>query len=150
MCGVTVRPMKAEDVPVLAVLERENFSDPWSEASFEAELANPHGITLTAETAAGIAGYLNAFLVGGNLHINTFCVDEGQRGKGIASMLMERLLEKAVSEGAEDATLEVREGNAPALALYRKYGFVPVGVRKRFYREPEENAVLMKKEFVYG
>ena len=150
MCGVTVRAMVAEDVPELAALERENFSDPWSEASFEAELKNPHGITLVAEADMETAGYLNAFLVGGNLHINTFCVAVEQRGKGIASALMEQLLEIAVSSGAEDATLEVREGNTPAQALYRKYGFIPVGVRKRFYREPEEDAVLMKKEFTYG
>ena len=149
MCGIVIRAMRAEDIPLLAAVERDNFSDPWSEASFEAELKNPYGITLVAETVTGISGYLNAFLVGENLHINTFCVVLAHRGNGIASALMERLLEKAVSEGAEDATLEVREGNIPAQALYRKYGFIPVGVRKRFYRKPEEDAVLMRKEFIH-
>ncbi len=150
MCEIVIREMRAEDIPILAAIERDNFSDPWSEASFEAELKNPYGITLVAETMTGVSGYLNAFLVGGNLHINTFCVVSAQRRKGVASALMERLLEKAVSEGVEDATLEVREENVSAQALYRKFGFVPVGIRKRFYREPEEDAVLMKKEFVDG
>lgn len=147
MCGITVRQIRAEDIAVVAALERKNFSEPWSNASFEAELKNRYGITLVAENKGVVCGYINAYLVCGNLHINTFCVAGEKRGNGIGTALLKTLFECASSPALEDATLEVRQGNKEARALYDKFGFVQVGIRKRFYKDPIEDAVLMKRSF---
>ncbi|MCI8501970.1 MAG: ribosomal protein S18-alanine N-acetyltransferase [Oscillospiraceae bacterium] len=146
MCGVRIRGLERADIPALALLERENFSDPWSASAFESELSNPYGVTLVAEREGEILGYLSSHLICENLHINTFCVREKDRGKGVASSLLAALLNLAASTGAESATLEARQSNTPALSLYQKFGFSPVGLRKRFYQAPAEDAVLMKKE----
>lgn len=144
--SVLIRRMEPDDIPVLAALERTSFSDPWSENAFRAEWDNPHGITLVAEQDGMIVGYLNAHHLFENVHINTFLVYSMCRRQGTGGRLLQTLLELAQNAGALELTLEVRQGNGAAIGLYRKHGFAPVGCRKRFYREPEEDAVLMKRE----
>lgn len=146
MSGVVVRPMAAKDIPALALLEQAVFSDPWGTAAFEAELANPGGITLVAEKDSAVLGYLNAHHATGNVHINTFNVHPDMRRKGTGTALLRELVRRAQRLSAEEITLEVRAGNRPAVALYEAFGFVSVGVRKNFYREPVEDAKILKKE----
>ncbi len=150
MRGIIIRQMIAADIPSLVKLERENFSDPWTALDFESEQTHSYGITLVAEDEGSPCGYLNAYHVCENVHINTFCVEKSHRRMGVASSLLNALFETVLSDGAEEVTLEVRAGNSPAIFLYEKFGFVPVGVRKRFYRKPEEDAVIMKKELRHG
>ena len=146
MKEIRIRPMEERDIPRLAELERASFSDPWSEESFREEEKAPFSLTLVAEKDEYPLGYLNAHLVAGSGHINTFCVDPEYRQSGIGSALLEELFRTAREKNVISITLEVREGNLPAIALYQKYGFETAGLRKRFYREPEEDALLMRKE----
>ena len=144
---ITLRRMNESDLPLLAQLERENFSDPWSKDAFREELDVPYSLTLVAEADGSVAGYLNAHIVYENIHINTFCVAAPFRKQGIGRKLLEETLGLAARSGAVEATLEVRAGNEAAQRLYRAAGFVPVGIRKGFYRVPTEDALILKKEF---
>ena len=146
MTGVVIRPMAEGDIPQVCALERNTFSEPWSENAFAEELGNPFGVTLAAEEGGRVIGYLNAHVVFESAHLNNLCVAPGARRKGVAFLLLETLCRLAGGRGAQSLTLEVRQSNAPACALYRKLGFEPVGVRRRFYTAPVEDAVLMKKE----
>ncbi|MGI5896702.1 MAG: ribosomal protein S18-alanine N-acetyltransferase [Oscillospiraceae bacterium] len=140
-----IRPMQRADIPALVSLEQGAFSDPWSAEAFAEELDNPHGITLVAEQN-GVAGYLNAHHVLENVHINTFCVAPQRRRQGTGFALLQWLTGYAEGVGALEITLEVRRGNEAAVSLYRKCGFAQVGLRKRFYRDPVEDALILKKE----
>ena len=142
---VLIRPMQPEDIPVLVSLEQSAFSDPWSEKAFPEELHNPYGIALVAEQD-GVAGYLKAHHVLENVHINTFCVAPQRRRQGIGLALLQWLIGYAEGMGALEITLEVRRGNEVAVSLYRKCGFAQVGLRKHFYRNPVEDALILKKE----
>jgi [ribosomal protein S18]-alanine N-acetyltransferase len=137
----TVRPMTTADVAVVADLERSAFSDPWPPAVFFEELALAGRVYVVAETMGRIAGYGGLMLVQGDAHVMTIAVAEAHRRSGEATRVLLALIEAALERGAASITLEVRASNAPAAALYRKFGFVPVGVRTRYYRD--EDAVIM-------
>lgn len=140
-----VREVKAENLPRLAEIERECIPKPWSISAFEAEFAAKGAVFLAAEDENGeICGFVTAFSVLDEVSVNNVAVTHSCRRKGIATLLMNALWDK-VSDFAAFVTLEVRESNAPATALYEKLGYKKVGVRKNFYSEPCENAVLMTK-----
>lgn len=141
----TIREVTAEDLPRLAEIERECIPKPWSIAAFEAEFAARGAVFLAAEDENGeICGFVTASSVLDEVSINNVAVTASCRRKGIATLLMNALWDK-VSDFAAFVTLEVRESNAPAAALYEKLGYKKVGVRKNFYSEPCENAILMTK-----
>lgn len=146
MCAITVRELRREDCKTLAALEAQTFSDPWSEQAFAEELDCGYSITLVAVRGEPVEGYLNAHHVFENVHINTFCVRPESRRTGVGRLLLQELVRRAKQLGGEEITLEVRTGNRAACALYASFGFRPVGVRKRFYHNPEEDALIMKKE----
>ena len=93
-----------------------------------------------------IAGYAGCFVVLENADMTNIAVDEEYRRQGIGDRLIELLSAKAADKGAESLFLEVRESNEPAKNLYAKNGFVKVGMRRNFYRKPDENAILMEKK----
>ena len=141
-------PMTREHLPVVAALERRCFpADPWSEALFQASLENPGAAVLLAQGEDGaVLGYavLSVVLDEGNL--DNIAVAPDARRRGVADALLGAL----TGFGREHLallTLEVRASNAPAIALYEKYGFVPVGRRKNYYDAPREDAVLMTLTF---
>lgn len=146
MCGITLRELCREDCKTLAALEAQTFSDPWSEQAFEEELGCEYSITLVAVRGERVEGYLNAHHVLENVHINTFCVRPESRRTGVGRLLLQELVCRAEQLGGEEITLEVRAGNRAACGFYTSSGFRTVGVRKRFYRMPEEDALIMKKE----
>lgn len=136
-----VRNMTENDVAAVALIEKECFSMPWSEQAFCEELENPYGITLVAEIDGEIAGFLNVRNVCGEIFVNNIAVTQKFRRKGIADSLLFEL-EK---NNFEFITLEVRESNLGAIRLYEKNGYEKVGVRKKFYEKPTEDAWLMTK-----
>ena len=149
---VLIEPMRRLDLPEVLAIEVASFALPWTEEMFENELARwDVSETLVARLADGgppppIAGYICVWVVGHELHINNVAVDPRWRRRGIAGALIEAALEHGRVRGARRAFLEVRASNMAAQALYRRFGFVPAGVRKRYYAQPIEDAVIMKRE----
>ena len=143
--GVLIMPMKKEDIPYLAELERENFSVAWSEKSFEEELENSNARFYTARLGGVLVGYIGAINVCGEVSICNIAVEENLRNRGIGGSLLRQIEEISKFERAEFITLEVRESNLTAKRLYEKNGYKEVGLRKGFYQKPKEDAVLMTK-----
>ncbi len=142
-----IRKMKGLDLEGVARLERLCFSQPWSRMTLAAELGSPGGVFLVAEEEGQITGYLGMQQVLGEGYIGNVAVDPQFRRRGVGSMLVEALIAYGQAHEMEFLTLEVRESNQPAISLYEKFGFQRVGKRPRFYRDPEEDALLMTHFF---
>jgi ribosomal-protein-alanine N-acetyltransferase len=136
--------MRADDLDAAHAIDAASFSSPWSRVNYEYEaLVNERALCWVAEAGGAVAGSLVAWLVVDELQIATISVAAGQRRQGIARGLMETALAEAAARGAVTATLEVRAGNAPALALYEAFGFKIVGSRPHYYPDNGEEALLM-------
>lgn len=142
---MTITAMKTEDIPEVTELEKQCFSQPWSGQVLEAELQNPNSIFLVARHDDRMAGYVGMHRVLDEGYLFNVAVDGDFRRHGVATALMDRLLDYASENRLGFLTLEVREGNTPAIALYKKLGFGEVGRRRQFYANPTEDAVLMTK-----
>lgn len=140
----TIRKMRSEDIPAVARLEKDTFTEPWSEQSFASELINPQATIVVCECDGNVVGFADMREICSECYINNVAVAEVFRSNGIGRALMEAL-HSACSQDAEFITLEVRESNSVAIDMYRKLGYIKVGVRKDFYRQPTENACLMTK-----
>ena len=132
----------------VAYIEKNNFSEPWPESEFSKTLQDDKYIYIVAADGERIAGYAGCFVVLENADITNIAVDEEYRRQGIGDRLIELLSLKAADKGAESLFLEVRESNEPAKSLYEKNGFAKVGMRRNFYRKPDENAILMEKKLI--
>lgn len=140
---VVIRPMRQEDCKAAGTLEKEIFSQPWSEQGFLDALARPENIFLVAEEAGEVCGYIGMYLSLDEGEITNVAVALSKRGVGIGGMLLEESLAEAKRRGVVQVVLEVRVSNQPAIHLYEKYGFVHCGVRKGFYDFPKEDAYIM-------
>jgi [ribosomal protein S18]-alanine N-acetyltransferase len=146
---VILRPMELTDLPQVESLDRDSFPTPWPENAFRYELTrNPHSVCWVAELPlAGkqtrIIGSIVVWLVVDEAHIASLAVDKAFRQHGIGSQLMAQALMLCLEGGARLAMLEVREGNLAAQKLYRKFGFEAVGIRKAYYQDTHEDAILM-------
>ncbi len=143
MSTIVVKAMKAEDLPYVCRIEAENFSMPWSENSFLESLEREDTLFLTAVCDGTVAGYVGCYCVCGSGEITNVAVDEKFRRRGVAKKLLEILFEEAKERSLYDVMLEVRQSNAPAIALYTSMGFQKEGIRKNFYEKPTEDAVIM-------
>ncbi len=136
-----VRPMVVADIEAVASLEERVFPEPWSARAFSEELAAEGRSYLVCEQSGQVVGYAGLLVVAEDAHVVTLGVDPDRQRRGLGTLLMLRLVEIALAAGAVNLTLEVRVGNEAAQALYRRFGFVPVGVRRRYYRV--EDALIM-------
>ncbi len=127
-------------------IEKECFSSPWSRESLEAELGNEYARFFVAVCDGTVIGYIGAFNVFGEVSLGNLAVKKEYRKAGVASALLNELEKTAKNENAEFITLEVRQSNTAAIRLYKKLGFSQSGLRKGFYQNPTEDAILMKKE----
>ncbi len=137
-----IRAMEMRDIEAVAILEAENFSEPWSANSFIEEIRKETSLYIVAyegETLVGICGLVTSFDEGEVLNVS---VTKEYRKQGIAYQMLQHLLNEGESKGIKHFTLEVREGNVPARTLYEKLGFVCEGIRPNFYRNPAENAAI--------
>lgn len=139
-----IRQMTQKDVAAVAALEAKSFSRPWSCAAFEKTLTDEKYIVLIAKAPEMLLGYCVLLCTGAEADVTNVCTAPQARKKGVATALMAALLEAGWARGVTDFFLEVREGNVPARALYTKLGFEEIGLRKNYYEEPKEHAVLMR------
>ncbi len=126
-------------------IENQCFSVPWSKNSVEEFLANPLSVCFVAVCDGTVAGYIGMYNICGNADITNVAVLPHFRRCGIASQLVDAVVEYCTKNNLNEIALEVRESNIPAASLYKKHGFVAVGIRKNYYTKPKENAVLMTK-----
>jgi len=146
--ALTVRPMGLADIPSVRSIDHLSFALPWPESSYQYELsANRVSHMLVAEAESGgtleVVGYIGFWLIVDEAHISTLAVHPDWRGQGIGRLLLRRGLNLAAESGAQLATLEVRRSNQAAIQLYREFGFSIVGRRPRYYRDNDEDALLM-------
>lgn len=143
MKGLRLASLKPEHIPQILEIEKRANTAPWSERSFQNELTHEHGVFLVAYSGAKIVGYAGMWLVVDEAHITTVAVDPDHQRRGIGRKLMIELLARAREAGMAGATLEVRAGNAAAIGLYEGLGFVRAAVRRRYYPDNKEDAVVM-------
>jgi ribosomal-protein-alanine N-acetyltransferase len=139
-----IRRAERADVPALTRIERRCFSDPWSEAGILESIQSETTFALVAENDGGELGYLMARLSGEEGEILNLAVLPEHRRQGVGRELLERGLALLIGRGVREAYLEVRESNLAARGLYMSYGFRPVGVRPHYYRNPAEDALVLR------
>jgi len=135
--------MKRDDTPKVMEIERECFPVPWHESAYLTELANRSAYYIVSTIDEEIVGYAGMWVIIDEAHITTLGVCKSSRGHKIGEQLLVGLLEEAMKRGAKRATLEVRQSNQVAQNLYVKYGFKPAAVRRGYYTDNHENALVM-------
>lgn len=144
---MTIKKMNADHVAQVAELEKICFSDPWSEKSISSELENELAYWLVALEGECVAGYIGSQTVMGETDMMNVAVHPDHRRKGIAEALVDTLVEALKERGSHCLTLEVRASNEPAQKLYDKLGFLLIGKRPRYYHNPREDALILRKEW---
>ena len=138
----TIRRLIYADLPQVIGIERRSFPTPWSLAMFVLELSKPSGICLAALGGDEMVGYCVCSRYDTVWHLMNVAVNPDRRREGVAAALLERLFTEADKPG-EQYTLEVRPSNGPAIALYETFGFKRAGLRKGYYHDNKEDALIM-------
>jgi len=143
---ITIKRMSDNHVPQVAQLEKLCFgSAAWSENSIASELKNELALWLVAEEDGCVVGYVGSQTVFPETDMMNIAVTPERRREGIAEVLIDSLVVELKRLGSECLTLEVRVSNTPAIALYQKLGFHEAGFRKNYYRNPKEDAYVLRK-----
>ena len=140
--------MGSEHLDQVAFIERESFHTPWSKDTFSYEIkfnTFAHYMVALADKKK-VAGYAGMWIIMDEAHITNVAVQKKQRGRGLGLELMQRMIAWALTLGAMRMTLEVRPSNTPARSLYATLGFKERGVRKKYYADTGENAIIMWKD----
>ena len=141
---LTIEPMRRRHLRGVLRIEQAVNPRPWSLSLFSSELRYRESrIYLVARSGTTLVGFAGLMLVAGDGHVTNVGVDESHRRRSVATRLMLELARRALAEGAEALTLEVRVSNEAAQALYRRFGFAPAGVRKAYYADTNEDALIM-------
>ena len=141
---IEIIPMNESHVAAVAELEKQNFSEPWPEIAVRSELTNQLALWLVAVEDGVVAGYVGSQTVLQEADMMNIAVADTHRRRGIARLLVEELIRQL---DAYQLTLEVRASNAPAIALYQKLDFRVAGRRPNYYRNPKEDALILRKEW---
>ncbi len=141
---VVLTPMRRRHLRAVLRIEGRSQASGWSLGLFLGELARPEGRSyLVAKVGSQVVGFAGMLFIGEDGHVSTISVDPAWRRRGIATRLMAALSREAIARGATAMTLEVRAGGTGAQALYRAFGFAPAGVRRNYYKETGEDALVM-------
>jgi ribosomal-protein-alanine N-acetyltransferase len=150
MTTIELRRLGLADLRAIEEIERRSYPTPWSRSMFAGELAKPSSICLGAFEAEGEDGELCGYLIVSRYvdawHVMNVAVDPDHRGRGIATMLIERLFELTAEDVRRGYTLEVRVSNVTAIELYERLGFQARGVRRGYYTDNREDALIMWKD----
>ena len=142
-----ITEMNAAHISQVAALEKICFADPWSEMSIASELQNLWAYWLVAVNGDQVAGYIGSQSSIDEADVMNVAVHPDYRRQGIAESLIEALVAELKNRSIHSLTLEVRASNAPAIILYEKQGFAQVGCRRNYYRNPKEDALILRKEW---
>jgi len=142
LTDIQLRPLVEADLPAVLAIEETSFISPWTRASFLNELRSSHSQLTVAERQGKIVGYLCCWYVADEVHILNVAVHSDSRRQGVGEHLLEHALIIGRQHAARSANLEVRRSNIAAIALYEKFGFSEVAVRRRYYSDGED-ALLM-------
>jgi [ribosomal protein S18]-alanine N-acetyltransferase len=140
-----IEPLRRRHVPAVARLEKLVSTNPWSAELFRGELALPEATRAyrVARIGGRLVGYGGLMFVVDEAHVTTLSVHPDRQGERIGTRLLAVLVREALRRGTKALTLEVRAGNEPAKALYQRFGFAPAGIRKNYYAEVGEDALIM-------
>ena len=142
-----IEPMNASHVSQIAQLEKRCFSDPWSEKSIASELENPLSVWLVAVDGGQLIGYVGSQTVLGETDMMNLAVAPEARRQGTGRALVLALVDALTEKGSHSLMLEVRVSNTPAQKLYESLGFSQVGRRPKYYVNPREDALILRKEW---
>ncbi|HEY8910115.1 MAG TPA: ribosomal protein S18-alanine N-acetyltransferase [Desulfosporosinus sp.] len=146
-----IRPMLSSDLEVIMDIERVSFSTPWSLESFKAELKdNDYARYFCLELNGQVIGYMGLWFILDEGHITNIAIAPDYRGHHWGEFLMRSVMAEMVNQGMERMTLEVRVSNSLALSLYKRLGFTHAGVRKGYYADTGEDALIMWAELGMG
>lgn len=140
-----VREMTVQDIDAVHQIECASITPPWSKQGFADGLANENAIFFVAETEGTVVGYCGLYFAADEGEITNVAVDSQWRQRGIADRILEAVFEDADRKQLSQIFLEVRASNIPAQKLYEKHGFESQGIRKNFYRDPKEDAIVMRR-----
>ena len=141
---VVIEDMRIDDIDAVQVVERASFAVPWPANAFRHELTqNKNAHYIVAKEGDHIIGYAGLWLSLDEAHITTFAVLPDYRRRKIGERMLVAIFDRASKLGAEWLTLEVRASNIGAQKLYEKYGFRPAGIRRRYYSDNNEDAIIM-------
>lgn len=142
-----VRPLHLDDLEAILEIERLSFSTPWSLEAFKAELKdNEYARYFCLELEGQVIGYMGLWFILDEGHITNIAITPNRRGEHFGKFLMRSVMERMVEQGMERMTLEVRVSNSPAQSLYKRLGFAIAGVRKGYYADTGEDAMIMWAE----
>lgn len=144
--SVSIRPMELADIPAVLVVDRSSFPTPWSAKAFQGELkANVYAHYFVAERDGEVVGYAGVWTVLDEAHVTNIAVHPDHRRLGIGRLLLATLVTRAIEQGCDSIMLEVRKSNHTAQKLYRDFGFEPRGIRRGYYTDNNEDAIIMWK-----
>lgn len=142
--SVEFRSMRLEDIPFICEIEQEAFTTPWTEGAFHNELTNNQFARyMILDVAGEIAGYGGMWLIMEEAHVTNIAIRHTYRGQKFGERLLREMMRTAAFLGAIRMTLEVRASNFVAQSLYEKLGFRSVGLRKGYYTDNREDAIIM-------
>ena len=144
MADAALRAARLGDVDAVVAIERHSFADPWSPSSFASLVGEPRVLFDVLETGGRVVGYSVVWTAADESELANLAVDPGARGRGFGARLLDAALAAAWGRGAATMYLEVRESNEVAQALYASRGFTQVGRRRRYYRRPVEDALVLR------
>ncbi len=136
-------PVKRNHLEEIIDIDQAAFPEPWSKKLWLKEINRMDRSYYVAIEGSAVIGFGGGLLAGSDFHITTIAVKKSNHGEGVATQIMLKLLEEAITMGATDLTLEVRVGNLPAQSLYRKFGMAPAGIRRSYYQPDNEDALIM-------
>lgn len=144
---IVIDPMRLRDLGDILKIEKLSFTTPWSKQAFLSELLdNDRAYYLVAKVDGRAIGYIGIWLVAGEGHITNVAVHPEYRRRGVGHELLESVEKLAKERGIRRLTLEVRQSNETAKRLYRRLGYIPAGIRRRYYQDNDEDALIMWKE----
>jgi ribosomal-protein-alanine N-acetyltransferase len=145
---VTIRTLQLRDLTAIEAIERDSYSTPWSRSMFAGELSKASSVCLGAleVDTEELVGYLIVSRYVDAWHVMNIAVDPNRRRAGVATALLERLFEVTAGDGRRGYTLEVRVSNQAAIDLYQRLGFQPRGIRRGYYTDNREDALIMWRD----
>jgi ribosomal-protein-alanine N-acetyltransferase len=143
-----IRPARRADIAAMARVERNNFSDPWSPEQLDRALTWPGSAAFVCLTGDAIVGCVIGRVVVDQAEILSLAVEQGYRRRGLGEQLLDVALTAMADRGETTAWLEVRQSNLAALALYQAHQFATTGTRRDYYRDPTEDALILRRDLV--